>query len=32
VTDELLEPIHHVYYGYDRTECEVQDEGVWHFG
>ena len=25
VTDE---PIHHVYYGYDRTECEIDVEGV----
>ncbi len=29
VTDE---PIHHVYYGYDRTECEVEVDGAWHFG
>ena len=27
-----LGPIHHVYYGYHRTECEVCVAGVWHFG
>jgi hypothetical protein len=31
VTDELLEPIHHVYYGFDRTGCEVEADGSWHF-
>ena len=27
-----LEPIHLVYYGYDRTECEVEVDGAWYFG
>ena len=24
--------MHHVAYGYDRMECEVEVDGTWHFG
>jgi len=31
VTDEPAEPIRHIYDGYDRTQCEVEVDGAWHF-
>jgi hypothetical protein len=27
-----LEPDHHVYYGDDRSPCEVEVDGTWHLG
>jgi len=30
VTDQPLDPIHHVYYGFDRKVCEVEVDGTWY--
>ena len=28
----MLEPKHHIYWGADRSACEVAIDGVWHLG